>query len=73
MGFGDNEMINIFFRSKLVMEMDKRGMTIGDLSRLSGIGYDLLYKYVKGHRTPTLYTAAQIAYALGCDIKKFTT
>lgn len=55
------------------MEMDKRGMTIGDLSRLSGIGYDLLYKYVKGHRTPTLYTAAQIAYVLGCDIKKFIT
>lgn len=55
------------------MEMDKRGMTIGELSRLSGVGYDLLYKYVKGYRTPTLYTAAQIAYALGCNIKKFIT
>lgn len=73
MGFGDNEMINIFFRSKLVMEMDKRGMTIGDLSRLSGISYNLLYKYIKGLRSPTLYTAAQIAYILRCDIKKFIT
>lgn len=55
------------------MEIDKRGMTIGDLSRLSGISYNVLYKYIKGLRSPTLYTASQIAYTLRCDIKKFIT
>lgn len=56
------------FRSAMIEAMQEQGLSVADLSRSSGVGYDLINKLKRGdNRSTSAEAAAKIAQALGIE------
>ena len=56
------------FSSNLIRIMDERGLTIRDLSRMSGVSRSTLYRYLNETQMPTAKAIINLSIALGQDI-----
>lgn len=52
--------------------MLEKGMTMRDLSNVSGIEYTTLSRYINGHKSPSSYTLYRIARGLGLNLGDLT-
>jgi len=50
--------------------LKKKGMTILDVSKVTGISFGYLYKIKRGKGNPTMQTIGIIAKALKCTTKE---
>ena len=57
---------------KIYCTMVEKGLTMIELSTISGVSYEALSRYVNGHRTPNSYTLRRIAQGLGVEVGYLT-
>ena len=61
------------FSSNLSRIMDERGLTIRDLSRMSGVSRSTLYRYLNETQMPTAKAIINLSIALGQEISDLVT
>lgn len=56
------------FKSKLCELRKERGMSLCDLSKVTGLSYSVLYDMEKKNRNVTISTAIKVANVLECKL-----
>lgn len=64
----DEEIMKIYFSSKLNSLLELRGMNRKDLADITGISSTSICQYTAGISTPNLFNARKIANALGVSV-----
>lgn len=64
----DEEIMKIYFSSKLNSLLELKGMNKKDLADITGISSTSICQYIGGISTPNLFNARKIANALGVSV-----